>query len=147
MKHRILVVGNPALTYARDGIADYLQRLRRFGHFELEILKDGSPEQVEKRFLSASEGTRRVVLDERGEHFTSRTLASKIENWIQDPGCKAVTYLIGPADGHTELVRGSADLVLALSKLTLQHELATLMLAEQLYRVASIHAGTPYHRD
>lgn len=147
MKHRILVVGKPALSFAKEGIEDYLKRLKRFGNFELEILKDGTPEKVENRLLEASKDSYRVVLDERGKQLSTREFARVTEKWNLDPQCKSISYLIGHADGHTQTTRDSANLILGLSSLTLQHELATLMLAEQLYRVASIHAGTPYHRD
>jgi 23S rRNA (pseudouridine1915-N3)-methyltransferase len=60
---------------------------------------------------------------------------------------KTVAFLIGAADGHNEALRGKCDLVLTLSPFTLQHELALLVLLEQLYRVASLKSGSPYHRD
>lgn len=145
--HRIIVVGKPALSFAKTGIEDYLRRLQRHGKFSLEILKDGTPEQVSQRLLEASQGSFRVVLDERGEKPTTRQLSQKMITWIERPDIKGITYLIGPSDGHLPQTRESADYLLSLSPLVLQHELATLMLAEQLYRLATIRAGTPYHRD
>ncbi len=62
-------------------------------------------------------------------------------------GVKEITYLIGAADGHTEELRKSCDLVLSLSPLTLQHELALVVLLEQIYRVATLRRGEPYHRE
>jgi 23S rRNA (pseudouridine1915-N3)-methyltransferase len=59
---------------------------------------------------------------------------------------KEVSFLIGGADGHDPAVRHAADLVWALSPLTLQHELALVVLLEQLYRAYSIKRGEPYHR-
>ena len=60
---------------------------------------------------------------------------------------KSVAFLIGASDGHTDELRTKADLLLSLSSLTLQHELALVVLLEQLYRVASMKAGSPYHRE
>ena len=60
---------------------------------------------------------------------------------------KTLAFLIGAADGHSPALREACDAVLTLSAFTLQHELALLVLLEQLYRVASLQSGTPYHRD
>lgn len=147
MTHRILVVGKPALSFAKTGIEDYLRRLKRHGKFSLEVIKDGSPTVVSQRLLEASKGSFRIILDERGKQPTTRQFANQMTNWIERPDIKEITYLIGHSDGHLPATREAADYVLSLSSLVLQHELATLMLAEQLYRLATIHAGTPYHRD
>jgi 23S rRNA (pseudouridine1915-N3)-methyltransferase len=147
MTHRILVVGKPALSFAKTGIEDYLRRLKRHGNYSLEVIKDGPAETVSKRLLAASQGTFRIILDERGKMPTTRAFADQMTTWLERPDIKDITYLIGPADGHLPATREAADYALALSSLVLQHELATLMLAEQLYRIATIHAGTPYHRD
>ena len=89
----------------------------------------------------------RIVLDERGEQVTSRALAGRLSAWEQSGTVKGVAVLIGGADGHTEELRSSADWLWSLSKLTLQHEMALLLVLEQLYRAYTIKAGTPYHRD
>ncbi len=60
---------------------------------------------------------------------------------------KTVAFLVGAADGHTQELRDACDMVLSLSKLTMQHELALIVLLEQLYRLACIKSGSPYHRD
>ena len=147
MKHRILVVGKPALSFAKTGIEEYLQRLKRHGNYSLKVLKDGPPDTVSKRFIEESKGSFRIVLDERGQKPTTRQLSKKMTEWIERPDIKEITYLIGHSDGHIPATRDAADYLLSLSPLVLQHELATLMLAEQLYRLATIRAGTPYHRD
>jgi 23S rRNA (pseudouridine1915-N3)-methyltransferase len=60
---------------------------------------------------------------------------------------KTIAFLIGAADGHTPELRDKCDLLLSLSSMTLQHEIALVVLMEQLYRIETIHAGSPYHRD
>lgn len=147
MTHRILVVGKPALIFAKSGIEEYLRRLKRHGSYQLEVIRDGKPEVVSKRLLDASKGSFRIVLDERGKTPTTRQLANQMTTWLERPDISEISYLIGPSDGHLATTREAADYQLALSNLVLQHELATLLLAEQLYRIATIHAGTPYHRD
>lgn len=145
MKHQIIAAGKPALGYAKTGVAEYLKRLKRYGSYELKHIKDGSSEDVSHRLSETSEGTLRIVMDERGKHLTTTQLTQKINDW-EMRGIKRASYLIGASDGHTEALRNRADLVWALSPLTLQHELALVVLLEQLYRVATIQRGEPYHR-
>lgn len=145
MKHQILVAGKPALAYAKTGTAEYLKRLQRYGSYELKHIKDGSSEDVSHRLREASKGTLRIVMDERGESLTTSQLTKRIQDW-EMRGVKRASYLIGASDGHTQELRNEADLVWALSPLTLQHELALVVLLEQIYRVATIQRGEPYHR-
>lgn len=145
MKHQILVAGKPALAYAKTGTAEYLKRLTRYGSYDLKHIKDGSSEDVSQRLREASAGTLRIVMDERGESLTTDQITKKVKAW-EMRGVKRASYLIGASDGHTEELRQEADLIWALSPLTLQHELALVVLLEQLYRVATIQRGEPYHR-
>jgi 23S rRNA (pseudouridine1915-N3)-methyltransferase len=85
-----------------------------------------------------------VLLDERGQQLDTIALARWIEAW-QAEGRRRVDFLVGDADGYDEAARARADRVLALSRLTLPHRLAQLILCEQLYRVGTILAGHPYH--
>jgi 23S rRNA (pseudouridine1915-N3)-methyltransferase len=87
-----------------------------------------------------------VALDERGTLLSSRAFAERLGSW-RDEGRRAVAFAIGGPDGLDPAVRERADLVLALGRLTLPHELARLVLVEQLYRAHSILAGHPYHRE
>lgn len=145
MKWAIVSVGKPALPWARDAVADYLKRLSRFAVVENKTVRDGDGLSVTKRMLEASEGSWRVVLDERGRSQTSAALAKWIEN--QDlTGRKRVSILVGGADGHEPSLREAADEIWSLSALTLQHEFALVLLMEQLYRSYSILRGAPYHR-
>jgi len=145
MKHQIIVAGKPALKYAKDGLAEYLKRLTRYGTYDVKHVKDGSSEDVSMRLLDQSKGSMRIVMDERGENLTTAQLFKKMQQW-EMRGVKRASYLIGASDGHTQALRDQADLVWALSPLTLQHELALVVLAEQLYRVATMAKGEPYHR-
>lgn len=85
-----------------------------------------------------------VLLDERGQELDTLALARWIAAW-QGEGRRRVDFLIGDADGYDEAARTRADRVLALSRLTLPHRLAQLILCEQLYRAGTILAGHPYH--
>lgn len=147
MHVRLIAAGKPALTYARAGVEEYLRRLSRFGGYELVSVKAGTSDEVSARLLERSQGCYRVALDERGELLNTRAFADKLETLALRGDIKTVAFLIGAADGHNEVLRSSCDLLLTLSPFTLQHELALLVMLEQLYRVASLKSGSPYHRD
>lgn len=86
-----------------------------------------------------------VVLDERGKALASIEFARLLERW-RDEGKREARFLIGAADGHDEMQRAEADLLLAFGPATWPHLLVRAMLAEQLFRSTSILAGHPYHR-
>jgi 23S rRNA (pseudouridine1915-N3)-methyltransferase len=147
MKFRIIVAGKPALAYAKTAVEEYLKRLVRYAAFELIVVKAGNSAAVSARLLEASQGCHRIALDERGETPDTRTLAAKMEALGMSGEVKTIAFLIGAADGHTQELRSACNMVFSLSKLTMQHELALIVLLEQLYRLASIQSGSPYHRD
>jgi 23S rRNA (pseudouridine1915-N3)-methyltransferase len=87
-----------------------------------------------------------VALDENGRNLTSRALAAEISAW-QRHGRSELAFLIGGPDGLDPALLERADLVLALGRMTWPHRLVRVLLAEQLYRAATILAGHPYHRE
>lgn len=147
MRIRIIVAGKPALAYAKAGVDEYLKRLSRFGNHELVTVKAGSSDDVSARLLDRSAGCFRIALDERGESLTTRAFAAMLDSLALRGDIKTLAFLIGAADGHNDALRAAVDRSLALSSLTMQHELALLVLLEQLYRAASLRGGSPYHRD
>lgn len=146
MRWTFLVVGKPALPWARDGVADYLGRLQRAVKAECIYLKPGPLAQITKQMLEASAGSMRVLLDERGKQRRSLDLAKWIEA-KELQSCKRVCLMIGGADGHAEELRRQADDLWSLSPMTLQHELALVVTLEQVYRAYTIMRGEPYHRE
>jgi 23S rRNA (pseudouridine1915-N3)-methyltransferase len=98
------------------------------------------------RMPELSGQTRIVLLDESGTNLSSEGLAATLGRWREE-GVRETRFLIGAADGHDELARAGADLLLAFGKATWPHLMARAMLAEQLYRATSILAGHPYHRS
>ncbi len=145
MKWKVVTVGRPALAYARTGAEEYLRRLKRLADVEWVTVKEGDPGVVTARMLRASEGCLRICLDERGEIIDTQAFVRRIEAWERD-SVKAVALLVGGADGHQEALREKADTVLALGRMTLQHELALVVALEQLYRVQTVKKNMPYHR-
>ena len=91
-------------------------------------------------------GTRVVMLDETGENFPSRVLAERLGAW-RDEGVRDIRFLFGAADGFGHAERAYADLLLSFGRATWPHMMARAMLAEQLWRAASILANHPYHRE
>jgi 23S rRNA (pseudouridine1915-N3)-methyltransferase len=155
MRIRLIAVGQRLQPWVEAGCDEYVKRLPREWNFEIVALKaadrtGGKPAaaamQTEARAVAGAiaAGTRRVMLDERGEQVTTAQLAGRMTRWQQDG--RDVALVIGGADGLAPELRKTADETLALSQLTLPHGLARLLLVEQLYRVASVLQGHPYHR-
>lgn len=97
--------------------------------------------------MPAVEGaTRIVMLDETGENLPSRVLAERLGAW-RDDGVREARFLIGAADGFGDAERAQAHLLLSFGRATWPHMMARAMLAEQLWRAASILANHPYHRE
>jgi 23S rRNA (pseudouridine1915-N3)-methyltransferase len=152
MQLLLVAVGKlrPALREVAD---DYLRRLGRFMPFEEREVKEagraatGSLQRdaEAKRLLAAvPERSDVVLLDVDGERWTSEELAVQLEMWRRD--ARDRTLIIGGASGVTPAVRKRAGTVWSLGALTLPHELARVVVVEQLYRASTILRGEPYHR-
>jgi 23S rRNA (pseudouridine1915-N3)-methyltransferase len=121
---------------------EYLKRLRQFAEAEGAALKD------EAALLKLCDGrgtrSRLVLLDSRGKQFSSEELAGFLREH-QDRNPAPLVFAIGPADGFGDELRRKADFVLSIGKMTLAHELARVVLLEQVYRAFTILKGLPYH--
>lgn len=116
---------------------------------ELEVEARGvSGPEAEGRLLRRAipDGSVLVALDERGRAITSPEFAARLARW-RDGGTGDVAFVIGGADGLAPSLRDAADLVLSFGSMVWPHTLARAMLFEQIYRAATILAGTPYHRE
>jgi 23S rRNA (pseudouridine1915-N3)-methyltransferase len=147
MKVQIIAAGRPALAYAKLGVDEYLKRLGRYGAYGMEVVKSGTREEVSARLLERSRGSYRIALDERGEMLGTRSFAERLDALALRGDVKSLSFLIGGSDGHSVELREACGMVLSLSPLTMQHELALVVLLEQLYRVETLRSGSPYHRD
>lgn len=143
MKIKIAWIGKtkePAIQALTD---DYLKRISRYAEIEGVTAKD------EEAILSLSRGERQgqrhklVLLDSRGKQFSSEELAQFIDR--EQVQSVPLLFAIGGADGFSEAARGRASFVLSLGKMTLPHELARVVLLEQLYRGFTILKNHPYH--
>lgn len=132
---------NPAIQSLTN---EYLKRLKQYAEIDGVSLKDdaalvktaGKDGRTTRRYL--------ILLDSRGKQLASEELAQFIRTH-QERNPQPLLFVIGPADGFSENARNQADFTLSLGKMTIAHELARVMLLEQLYRAFTILKGHPYH--
>ncbi len=144
MKISIITVGSPKLSFAKDGIAEYLKRVQKFASVEFVHIKEGK--DTDKKVLKAVGGSFCVLLDEQGKEYTSGELAMFLDKKDQQ-SVTNISFVVGGPDGHTGAIYERGEMQLALSRLTLPHDLAMLFVIETLYRSLSISNNHPYHRN
>lgn len=155
MRLHLVAVGRLRAGPERDLIDDYRNRFDRTGRplalgplteHEVEDRKGGGMEaeaELISRALPA--GALLVTLDERGKLLSSPEFAADLARW-RDGGRQDVAFVIGGADGIAPALRARADASISFGRMVWPHMLVRVMLAEQLYRAATILAGSPYHR-
>ena len=156
MKLVVLAVGTRMPSWVDEGYREYAKRMPPRTALELIEIKPEARTsgKTTVQMLAAEagriraalpKGARVIALDERGEELSTTGLALQLEAWMRERG--PVVFLIGGADGLDASLKKTAAMRLRLSSLTLPHGLARVLLAEQLYRAASIIGGHPYHRE
>lgn len=120
---------------------DYVRRIARYTEIEVSELRDGSARTLRKRKIDA--GATTVLLDARGKQFTSEGFARWLAD-LRDRGTRELIFLCGDAKGFPDELGAGEKLKISLSTLTMPHEFARVVLAEQLYRAFAILAGHPY---
>jgi len=143
VKLKVAWIGKTKEAAIQTLTEEYLQRLRHYSEVEGIALKDEST-LLKLCARDARPKHVLVVLDSRGKQLSSEELAQWIGNY-QDRNPLPLLFAIGPANGFTDETRRAATLVLSLGKMTLAHELARVVLLEQLYRAFTILQGHPYH--
>jgi 23S rRNA (pseudouridine1915-N3)-methyltransferase len=129
---------------------EYLRRLSHFVKYEISEVKDAQGTDsvdIEGNDLLAktNQSSFVVLLDVKGQHLSSHELAAELEKW-QNRAHKEIVFLIGGAKGVSSKVAERANFKLSLSFLTFTHEMARVMLIEQLYRAFTINKGFPYQK-
>jgi 23S rRNA (pseudouridine1915-N3)-methyltransferase len=152
---RVIAVGTRMPSWVRSACDEYLGRLRGSLAVTLTEIEPASRRTYDAPQAIAREGERLlaallpadhvIALDERGRELTTRELAGWLGGRMQQG--EDLAFLIGGPDGLAAGVLARSDLTLALSRLTLPHALARVLLVEQLYRAHCILANHPYHRD
>ncbi len=152
MRYEIIAIGNLKRSFLKDGCAFYINRLSSQSKViitELKGNKSNDPEKTkstESNDLFSKAKGYSIALDEKGKSFSSNNLAKHIDT-LELRGISHISLLIGGANGHSNALKQQVNELWRLSDLTLPHELARLVLLEQLYRVESIRSGHPYHKD
>ena len=152
MRYHLVTIGSVKRKFYADGCAFYLKRLKNYAKVDVLEIKEHKTSQAEtvkqiesEALLKATSGFV-IALDETGKTFTSEKLAQRITT-LENQSTSLVSILIGGAEGHSETLKKTVNELWSLSLLTLPHELARLVLLEQLYRAETIRAGHPYHRQ
>ena len=160
-KFRVITTSQTKEKWCEEACGEYASRIKKFGvGLEQITLKPaaGPPKQTEEQ-QKAEEGKnllgridfakdRLVLLEERGEIITSHAFADYIQKCM-DTGDSSITFAIGGASGHSEDVRSTAKKqgkMLSLGKMVMNHQVARVVLLEQLYRALTIQRGIPYHK-
>ena len=144
MKIKVAWIGKTKDAAIQSLTDEYLKRLSRYAEVEGVALKDEAA--IVKLCEREARPNRHtlVLLDGRGKQFSSEELAKFLGDY-QDRNPLPLLFAVGAADGFTDQARQAATLVLSLGKMTLAHELARVVLLEQLYRAFTILKGHPYH--
>lgn len=155
MKLTLMVVGTTDEADLRSAIDKYTSRLKHYCSFEMEVVS--SPKNFKKLpinelktaegkliLANLSEQDLVVLLDEVGSEFNSVAFAEKLQKWLNG-GHKRIVFLIGGAFGFSDEVYERANFRLALSKMTLTHQMVRLFFTEQLYRAFTILKNEKYH--
>lgn len=146
MKIKIAWIGKtkePAIQALTD---EYLKRISRYAQVEGLMLRDQAA-LLEACGRAAAKSARKsslVLMDSRGKEFSSEQVAKFLGDY-QDRNPLPLVFAIGGADGFSDEARASAQHVISLGKMTLAHELARVVLLEQIYRAFTILKGHPYH--
>ncbi len=155
MKLSILCMGKTKERFVQEGIAKYVRYIRPYADIELKELREEKigelrdaplvrKKEAERIFKAAPASAHLVSLDERGEEFTSHEFALFLNKQLE-AGVREMAFIVGGAMGLDESVTGRSNTVMAMSRWTLTHEMARLVLLEQLYRAFTIIKGKPYH--
>jgi 23S rRNA (pseudouridine1915-N3)-methyltransferase len=155
MKLTLLAVGDKLPAWAEEATAEYLKRLPREARMTLATIKPEKRAGQSANAIKSIEaarllekipaGSRLVALDEHGWQVSTRELADLLARWLETG--KDTVLVIGGADGLAPHLLDRAETKLALSRLTLPHGLARVLVAEQIYRAVSLLHNHPYHRE
>jgi len=140
MKIQVLMLGKTRRPEMCSIIEDYVKRIRRSCPIEILEVRDG---EAAVKKLDADRASAAIMLDAGGKIIDSNALAKWLGE-LRDRGTRQIIFVCGDANGFPESLRDRVKQKLSLSPMTLSHELARVVLAEQLYRAFAILSGSPY---
>ncbi len=157
MKITLLVIGKTDAAYLKEGLNEYVKRLKHYVNFEIEIVpdikraKNLSIENQKKRegeliLSKKSAGKEFHLFDEKGKALSSMELSVFLEKKMLS-GLKELVFVIGGPYGFSNEVYQNATSKISLSKLTFSHQMVRLLCTEQIYRAFTILKGEPYHHN
>ncbi len=154
MRFTVVSVGKPKHKFIKEAAEHYSKRIAHESEIELVEVKESesNPEKeaeaLERAWekLAKSGHTRLVLLDERGKEMASRPFAGWIEKQATS-GVSRLVFIVGGAYGLTDSLRQKAHFTLSLSQFTFPHDLARVLVLEQIYRALQIRSGSRYHHD
>ena len=149
MKYIISIIGKFKNNDENLITQKYLKRIKniKLNQYEIKIsnLEKRLEEEGSKLINSTPKNGKLILLDEQGENLSSTELAEIISKW-RDDNISSINFAIGGAFGNGQLIKTSADKIVALGKLTWPHQMVKMMVAEQIYRIETILEGHPYHK-
>lgn len=142
MRIKILVIGKVKEKAYNERINEFIKWINRDIPIELIFFKDNNHAKLEKKIESHLKNKDHIIcLSEEGEKQSSIQFSKYIFNKTKD-----LIFLIGGPDGHSKVIKEKAYQTISLSKMTFPHEMALLILMEQIYRAIAIKKGSKYHR-
>lgn len=157
MKIELAVIGKTSIGYLKQGIDEYIKRLKHYVPFEIKYIDDiKNTKNISEDQQKRTEGAKIlslldksdfvVLLDEHGKEYTSMQYASYIQKRLLS-GVKKVVFVIGGPYGFSQEVYDRANDKISFSKMTFNHEMIRLIFTEQLYRAYTIINHEPYHHE
>ncbi|MBN1960020.1 MAG: 23S rRNA (pseudouridine(1915)-N(3))-methyltransferase RlmH [Deltaproteobacteria bacterium] len=148
MKYRVITVGRRAKDPLVNAADTYSTRLNHYISTELIRLRDDTYEREHQMMLKHLKTNEiLIVLDERGRQYSTTELANLLNHWQINYSNQNIAFVIGGANGLHEDIKKRAKEIWSLSRFTLPHRLALVVLLEQLYRAHTFLRGEPYHRE
>lgn len=141
MKIRLIMLGKTRRSEILALLDDYARRIQHYAEIEISELRDASASALRK--MKIEPGATIVLLDAAGKQFTSQQFARWLGD-LRDRGARELVFLCGDAEGFPADIRSAALQKISLSTLTMPHEFARVVLAEQIYRAFAILGGHPY---
>ena len=157
MKIELAVIGKTSIGYLKQGIDEYIKRLKHYVPFEIKYIDDiKNTKNISEDQQKRTEGAKIlslldksdfvVLLDEHGKDYTSMQYSSYIQKRMLS-GAKKVVFVIGGPYGFSQEVYDRANDKISFSKMTFNHEMIRLIFTEQLYRAYTIINHEPYHHE
>ena len=158
MRFYIVCIGKLKDAYLREGVAEFVKRMRPYGGITITELNENKigdkPSDVDRKQVVAEEGDRllkavpknayTILLDVYGKTMSSEELAKTVSK-LEVDGVSDMAFIIGGAFGVSDTLRQTANYKLSFSPMTFTHQMVRLLLVEQIYRASKINRNEPYH--